>query len=163
MRNLLILGGAVLMLAAFGCSSNPAGSITGPSQTFQLNLPAGEGSSFDPNDEFIGPPKYIELESSAPAGAPTVAPGFYGTVSNLSAGGFTLTSPDGRTLKVTFTPETKVVYQGTMTSPADSPLEDGMNVSVRGTVAGLPQHATVRGMLVVINSSLTNQTLVNPD
>ena len=63
MRNLLILVSAILMLAAFGCGSNPAGSITGPSKTTEANLPATQQQEFDWQDEIIGPPKFIENDS----------------------------------------------------------------------------------------------------
>ncbi len=167
MRYLLFLGLLAVAFLAFGCGSNPAGSITGPGSTGQANLPAGQQQEFDWLDEYIGPPKPIELESGAPLAPPApdvlASPGFYGAVSNLSAAGFTLTSPDGRTYNVTVTPETNVLYQGSMTSLADSPLENGMNVSINGAVSGLPEKAPIRALLIVVNSGLTNQGLIVVD
>lgn len=140
MRKLFLLGVAALALAVFGCSSNSGSDITGPvGATASGSTPAPQ---------------------LPPVPEPIAAPGFYGTVSNLGASGFTLTSPDGRTLNVTTTPETNVLYQGTMTNLADSPLADGMNVSVNGAVSGQPQQARIRAGLVVINSSLTNRGLI---
>ena len=143
MSKLFLLGVAALALAVFGCSSNSGSDITGPVGT------TASGSSPAPQ--------------LPPVPEPIAAPGFYGTVSNLGASGFTLTSPDDRALDVTTTPGTKVLYQGTMTSLADSPLENDMNVSVSGTVSGLPGEARLRALLVVINNSLTNQGLIVVD
>lgn len=145
MRYVILLGAAALLLmAVVGCSSSPAGSITGPAkEASALNL--------------------APAPSTPPAPPPVASPGFYGKVSNFSAAGFTLTSPSGSTLDVTFTPETEVLYQGTFTDVADSPLADGMNVTVTGSVSGLPEHATARASFVVINSSLTNRGLIVAD
>ncbi len=140
MRKLLFVGLLAVAFMAFGCGSNPAGSITGPTQEVTaLNL--------------ASPP------TTLPAPEPLASPGFYGTVSNLSAAGFTLTSPDGRTLDVTASPGTMVLFQGDVTDLASSPLADGMNVAVNGTVSGLPEHAMVRALLVVINSSVSNRDI----
>lgn len=147
MRYAILLGAAALMLALFGCSSNPAGSITGPADP----APAGMSLNSAP------------VPGAPPSSTPSAAPGFYGKVSNLSASGFTLTSPSGSTLNVTFTPETEVLYQGSFSNVADSPLANGMFVTVTGSVSGLPQHATARASFVVINSSLTNRGLVVAD
>ncbi|MCI0406308.1 MAG: hypothetical protein L0Z48_00590 [candidate division Zixibacteria bacterium] len=164
MRNLLFLGLLAVALLAFGCGSNQSGNITGPANTTQAEKPASQQRDFDWQDEYIGPPKPIELESAAPPAPDVLAsPGFYGTVSNLSAAGFTLTSPDGRTYEVTVTPETNVLYQGTMTNLGDSPLENGLNVSINGIVAGLPGQSRVRALLIVINASFTNQGLIAVD
>ncbi|HXF49293.1 MAG TPA: hypothetical protein VNL73_07710 [Verrucomicrobiae bacterium] len=167
MRSLLFLGLLAVALFVFGCGSNQAGNVTGPAAINQTAQPVTQQQEFDWQDEFIGPPKYIELERppapTAPPGTVNATPGFYGMVSNLSAAGFTLTSPDGRTLNVTTTPETNVLYQGSMTDLASSPLENGMNVSVSGTVSGLPGQARVRALLVVINNSFTNQGLIAVD
>lgn len=142
MHKFLAVGLLTLAFIAVGCSSNPAGSnITGPAGTAAMNS---------------APVPYT------PPSPPTVtaAPGFYGTVSNLSATGMTLTSPTGSTLNVTFATGTQVLYQGNVTDVAASPLADGMNVTVTGSVSGLPGHATERVAMVVINSSQTNRNLV---
>jgi len=79
MRLVLIFGCAALASAIFGCSSNPASRIAGPTQTSELSRPPGDGSYFDPNDEFIGPPIRTELDTrpsnqTSSANGPTVAP-----------------------------------------------------------------------------------------
>lgn len=66
MSKLFILGAAALLLAVFGCSSNPAGDITGPSKTTEANLPATQEQEFDWQDEYIGPPIYIEIDLPKP-------------------------------------------------------------------------------------------------
>lgn len=139
MRNLLLLGGVALALAAFGCSSNPVAGANDAS--------SGAVSS----DALI-------YGSQVPTPQPTVQPGFFGTVSNLdlSAGTFTLTSPDGRTLNVATTPGTQVLFQGEFTNVGTSALKNGQKVTVSGSVAGLPQHATARAALIIINSRPAN-------
>ncbi|MCI0329614.1 MAG: hypothetical protein L0196_01480 [candidate division Zixibacteria bacterium] len=68
MRKLVILGGAVLTFTVFGCGSNPASRIAGPSPKAApaLALPPPVNLPFDPTDEIIGPPKYIELDGLEP-------------------------------------------------------------------------------------------------
>lgn len=160
MRPNYVLVFLIFGLGLFGCSSGSPGKITRPASASQLNLPPGLSGGFNWQDEYIGPPKYIQLEGPSSGQVASAVPGIYGTVSNLSANGFTLTSPSGSTLNVTFTTGTQVLYQGNLTDVAASPLVNGMNVTVTGLVSGLPGHATERAFMVVINSGQTNRNLV---
>lgn len=139
MRNLLLLGLLVALAVAAGCSSNsPTGSITG-----QAGLLSG---SMTPPP----PPPVV------PAGA------VYGMTSNvdLTAGTFTVTSPDGKVVDVVLSATTKVLYEGTTADLSASQLVDGLTVTVTGTVIGLPSQSKVRAAMVVINSSDSNREII---
>jgi hypothetical protein len=62
MRNLLILGSAVLTLTVFGCGSNPAGSITGPA----ADKIGGSSTGSGVDENFIGPPVKTDLTARKP-------------------------------------------------------------------------------------------------
>lgn len=152
MSKLLFLGVAVLALAVFGCSSNSGGSITGPSPsgTLQASAPPS-GSGGTPIPEGI----------DVPAGALA----FYGTVSNLSAGSFTLTAPDGRSVNVTTDEGTQVLALGVFYSVDASALEDGQEISLWGRIEGRPagppgEGTTIDAVLIVINARPVNGLIV---
>jgi hypothetical protein len=152
MSKLLFLGVAVLALAVFGCSSNGGNVITGPDSPGVLSAsapPSGSGGTPIPGG------------INVPAGALA----FYGTVSNLSGGSFTLTAPDGRTVNVTTDENTQVLAVGTFYTVDDaSALADRQVISLWGRITavpgGPPNGTTIQAMLVVINARSVNGLIV---
>lgn len=146
MRNLFLLGLAAMALAAFGCSSNSVGDLTGPSSSApELSAAAipGGGTVSIPTVEI-------------PAGALA----FYGTVSGFSSGGFVLTNPDGRSVNVTTGENTRVLFQGDLSDAGSSSLRNGQQISLWGKVegrpSGPPNGLTIDALLIVINSRPAN-------
>lgn len=138
MRNLLFLGFLAVAFLAFGCSSNPAGDIVGPTSTGTLSLPVQpSGSNLIP-------------DGLVPPGAQA----FFGEISNLSAGGFTLTRLDGQSFEVITNAETKVLSEGELSSDLSN-LQDGMFVTAFGQVRGMPGSAPITAAVVVVSSAET--------
>ncbi len=74
MRLVLILGCAALASAVFGCSSNPAMEVAGPTSVSDANRPPSGTGDFKWEDEFIGPPIKTELDAQpSPQAADPVA------------------------------------------------------------------------------------------
>ncbi|MGH8004827.1 MAG: hypothetical protein ACRECJ_08905 [Limisphaerales bacterium] len=150
MRYLILLGAAVLMLAVIGCSSNTGSGITGPTSAGSLSAsgPTSGGS--------ITPP-----DIPVPAGALA----FYGTVSNLSGGSFTLTAPDGRNVNVTTDENTQVLALGSFAAVDASALADDQVVSLWGHIEGRPsgppgEGTAIDAVLIVINARQVNGLIV---
>lgn len=144
MRNLFLLGLAAMALAAFGCSSNSVGDLTGPSSSApELSAAAIPGGTPTPT-------------ITIPAGALA----FYGTVSGFSSGGFVLTNPDGRSVNVTTGENTRVLFQGDLSDAGSSSLRNGQQISLWGRVegrpAGPPNGQTIQALLIVINGRKAN-------
>ena len=161
MRNLFLFGLLAVAFIAFGCGSNPAGNIAGPSKTTQSNLPATQQEEFNWLDEYIGPPQYTELELPVSAGALA----FYGTVSNLSGGSFTLTAPDGRSVSITTDENTQVLALGSFAAVDASALANDQLVSVWGHIEGRPsgppgEGTAIDAVLIVINARTVNGLIV---
>ncbi len=143
MRNLIVLALVAIALVVVGCKSNsPSGQIMGPETS-------GTGLS-----GVVNPPP-----------TPIATPAFYGAVSNLNlqAGTFTVVTLAGDTESVVTTPSTIVRYQGLSANVSTSAIKDGDEVTVTGTISGLPGHAKVGARLIVINSSPVNQPLPTPN
>ena len=83
--------------------------------------------------------------------------GFFGKVSDLNSGAFTLTSPSGRTMDVTTDAETRVIYKDSTTSLADSPLKNGDMVSAQGFPTGTKEHPSILARWIVINNRPQNR------
>lgn len=152
MNKLFLLAPAVSALAAFGCSSNGGNVITGPDSPGVL-------SAFAPPSGSGGTP--IPDGIDVPAGALA----FYGTVSNLSGGSFTLTAPDGRAVNVTTDENTQVLALGVFYSVDASALEDGQEISLWGRIEGRPagppgEGTTIDAVLIVINARPVNGLIV---
>ena len=143
MRFPLVVASVAVVLFSLGCSSyNPASNIAGPTD----------------------PMMSITAKTSPPPPGPTITPptttpAGYGTVSNLdmTAGTFTLTFPNGTTRDVTFTSTTIVRYLGGTTDVGSSVLQDGLFVTVAGSVVGLPSQAKTMAQLIIIDNSAANQ------
>lgn len=151
MNKLFLLAAAVLALAVVGCGSNSSG-ITGPDSSGALSAsapPSGSGGTPIPDGVDV------------PAGALA----FYGTVSNLSAGSFTLNSPDGRAINVTTGENTQVLALGVFYAVDASALEDGQEISLWGRIEGRPagppgEGTTIDAVLIVINARPVNGLIV---
>ena len=83
--------------------------------------------------------------------------GFFGKVSDLASGDFTLTSPSGRMMDVTTDAETHVIYKDSTTSVADSPLSNGDMVAAQGLPTGTREHPSMLARWIVINNRPANR------
>ena len=141
MRTLLLLGLLAMVAVAVGCSSNGAsGNLTGWND--QSALVSGYVTPTPPNISTAG--------------------AVYGTTSNVNvaAGTFTVTTPTDKVVNILLSSNAKVLYSGSTTDVGSSKLADGLNVTVTGTVMGLPTQSKVRAELVIINLSQPNQEIL---
>ncbi|MCI0329613.1 MAG: hypothetical protein L0196_01475 [candidate division Zixibacteria bacterium] len=139
MRNLLFVGLLSAAFAAFGCSSNPAGNISGPASSETSSEAAATG---------------LYLPSPVPDGVPAGAQAFFGQISDLSASGFTLTSQSGESFDILVTPETQVLLLGTFSTDL-SELEDGLWVTAYAQVRGMPGAAPLTAAVIVVPAANT--------
>ncbi|MCM2271751.1 MAG: hypothetical protein NDJ18_04250 [candidate division Zixibacteria bacterium] len=137
MRTLLLLSMLVVVVAAIGCNSG--NSIVGP-QPHHSGLTS-------------------VLTPTPPDIAGTIA--VYGSISNLTAAGLTITTADGRSYDITFSAGTMVRYKDGVVDVGTSELSDGMMVTVVGVPVGLPSQAKVRASLIIINSGVVNQEIMS--
>lgn len=137
MRANLLLILLAVVVAAIGCNSG--NSIVGP-QPYHSGLTS-------------------VLTPTPPDIAGTAA--IYGSISNLTAAGLTLTTADGKTYDITFSAGTMVRNRDGLVDVGTSELSDGMMVTVVGVPVGLSSQAKVRASLIIINSGVVNQEIMS--